>query len=162
MRRTLITGLVVVSLSTAQGCTHFKKNLTQELEAEKSFTRYAMEHHRQHPNQRNGDDVLETWSTADYIAVATAQQKLPSNWASPSDRLPFLQNELRLDSSDRPFCVILNAGNIVVLRLLAETPLDCRLNAAEQINISRIRSGDMDFSGRSDFWVYVLRQASGP
>jgi hypothetical protein len=35
--------------------------------------------------------------------------------------------------------------------------MDCTLDAAKQLDISKIDSGDMEFSGRTDYWVYILR-----
>ncbi len=39
-------------------------------EVMKSYTRHAMEYHRDHPDKRNGDRVLEVQVTADYVAQA--------------------------------------------------------------------------------------------
>jgi len=139
------------------GCRRFDESLTRGLEEEKSYTRHAMEYHREHPEKRRGDSVLDTWSAADYITLDVAKQKLKGEWAKPSDRLDFLPTDLKLDSGGRPFCVIQRDETILVLRFLDKTAIDCTLASAKQLDISNIHSGDMEFSGRTDYWIYVLK-----
>src|ERR1700674_4653299 len=87
--RPLILTFLVAAV-TVTGCKRFDGSLTRGLEEEKSYTRHAMEYHRDHPDDRRGDTVLDTWSTADYIALDVAKQKLKGDWAKPSDQLAFL------------------------------------------------------------------------
>jgi hypothetical protein len=134
--------------------------LNKGLEEEKSYTRHAMEYHRDHPNKRKGNRVLETWSTADYIAQAVERQKISNDWAEFSDRLPFLGPSIQNDVSGQPFCVIQKNSNVIVVDYFQSRPALCTLDAARAIDISRIQSGDMAFSGRTDNWVYRLRLES--
>jgi hypothetical protein len=116
-----------------------------------------MEYHRDHPNQRKADRVLETWSTADYIAQAVEEQKISHDWAEFSDHLPFLRPRIQNDVSGHPFCVVQENSNVIVIDYFQSKPALCTLDAAQGIDISRIPSGDVAFSGRSDRWVYLLR-----
>jgi len=138
-------------------CDRIDSSVNQGLEEEKSYTRHAMEYHRQHPEKRRGDKVLEVWSTADYIAQAVASQRIPGTWARFSDQLEFLRPEIRSDTSGRPFCVVQTSASIVVVDYLSAGPASCTLRSTEALDTARIKSGDMEFSGRSDYWVYVLR-----
>jgi hypothetical protein len=140
------------------GCEKAEQSLTRGLEEEKSYTRRAMEYHREHPERRRGDTVFDTWSTADYIAVDVAKQNLPGQWAKDSDQLFFLPAFLRVDPAGRPFCVVQRPDVIIVLRFLDKKAMDCTVDGTRQIDVSNIRSGDMEFSGRTDFWVYVLKR----
>lgn len=140
------------------GCSQHKKSLAKGLEEEKSYTRHAMEYQREHANHRRGDEVLETWSTMDYVAVAVARQKQPGEWAIPSNELPFLDQKLQRDSAGRPFCVIQVVSRVIVLRYLPNKPSVCTLDGTREIEASRVRSGDMEFSGRTDYWIYVLER----
>lgn len=136
-------------------CERVDQHLTEGLEEEKSYTRKAMEYHRQHPDQRREDKVLEAWSAADYVATEVAKQQFGER-VKRSDQLFFLPTNLRLDSSGNPFCVIRKAGVVIVLRFLEKSAKECRPDIEEQVDISSIRSGEMAFSGRKDFWIYVL------
>jgi hypothetical protein len=138
-------------------CDTTNSSMNQGLEEEKSFTRHAMEYHRQHPDKRRGDLVLETWSTTDYVAHAVAGAGVPGNWARFSDQMEFLRPEIRKNTSGHAFCVVQQSGSVVVLSYLTQSPTDCTPQSIQSIDVSRIKSGDMDFSGRSDFWVYVLK-----
>ena len=138
-------------------CDRIDSSMNKGLEEEKSYTRHAMEHHRLHPESRRGDKVLETWSTADHIAQAVASQRASGTWARFSDQLDFLRPEIRIDASGRPFCVVQANGGIIVVDYLLAVPANCTLQSAEALETSRIKSGDMEFSGRSDYWVYVLK-----
>ncbi len=129
--------------------------MNQGLEEEKSYTRHAMEYHRQHPDERRGDKVLEEWSTADYVAQAVAGQRISGNWARFSDQLEFLRPEIRNNASGHPFCVIQTSDRIVVVDYLSGVPPSC--TPTQIFDTARIKSGDMEFSGRTDYWVYVLR-----
>ncbi len=119
-----------------------------------------VEYHRKHPNKRN-DGVTVTWSAADYVAMAIAKQKLEGEWARPSDQVSFLPDSLKLDPNGRPFCVIQRADSIIVLAYLNKASMDCTLDATKNIDDSHIISGDMEFSGRTDYWIYTLKRISG-
>jgi hypothetical protein len=138
------------------GCSQFDRYMTRSLEEDKSYTRHVVEYHRKHPNKRN-DGVTVTWSTADYVAMAIAKQKLEGEWVKPTDQLAFLPDNLKLDQNGRPFCVIQRADSIIVLAYWNKTPMDCTLDATKNINDSHIISGDMEFSGRTDYWIYALK-----
>lgn len=161
LRATPCTAIALLCLSILCGCDRFYESLTSGLEEEKSYTRHAMEYHRQHPNKRH-DGVLDSWSESDYIAVAVVKQKLDGQWAQPSNELPFLENSLKLDIDGRPFCVAQRTYSVIVLKFLGKAPMDCTLDSAKKIDISRINSGDMEFSGRTDYWIYVLRTTNQP
>ena len=155
--------LMVLALATwfaamPSGC---EGDLNRGLQQEKSYTRAAMEKYRQDPKvfQGSSPDVLENWSRADYIAAAVAQQDLPGNWANTADKLNFLQPSIQRDTIGKPFCLIQQENAVVVLRMLS-APVDCTTKLASKVDISPIASGDMEFSGRSDFWIYVLRLPS--
>lgn len=148
---------MLFALVALTGCKKFDESLTRGLEEEKSYTRHAMEYHREHPDKRRGDSVLDAWSAADYIALDVAKQKLKGEWAKPSDQLAFLPTNLKLDSAGRPFCVIQRGEAIIVLRFLDKTAMDCTLDTAKQLDISNIHTGDMEFSGRTAYWIYVLK-----
>jgi len=121
-----------------------------------------MEYHRQHPEKRPGNTVLETWSTADYIAQAVADQKIPGDWARYTDQLAFLQPSLQKDSSGRPFCVVRRGLEIVVIKYVAPTQTpECTLQSIGNVDTPKIKSGEMEFSGRNDYWAYLLRLQSG-
>jgi hypothetical protein len=141
-------------------CDSVDSSITQGLEEEKSYTRQAMEYHRKHPNNRKGDRVLETWSTADYIALAVKSQKISGDWARPSNEFGFLRLDIRSDPSGHPFCVVQQGGNIFVVDYLQSDSARCTLESMQNIDAANIQSGDMEFSGRTDYWVYVLRPAS--
>jgi len=158
---TLCTAIAMLSLSILSSCDRFDRSLSTGLEEEKSYTRHAMEYHRQFPSKRH-DGVLDAWSESDYIAAAVAKQKSEGEWAQPSDQLPFLEDNLRLDTDGRPFCVAQRTYSVIVLRFLQKAPVDCTLDSTNKIDISRIRSGDMEFSGCTDFWIYVLRTTNRP
>lgn len=149
---------VFFALAALTGCKRIDKSLTRGLEEEKSYTRHAMEYHREHPDNRRGNSVLDAWSAADYIALDVAKQKLKGEWAKSSDQLSFLPTDLKADSGGRPFCVIQRDDAIIVLRFLDKTAMDCTLDTARQLDISNIHSGDMEFSGRTDYWAYVLKR----
>ena len=135
--------------------------MTRELEEDKSYTRHVVEYHRKHPNKRN-DTVTVTWSEADYVAMAVVKQNLEGEWAKPSDELSFLPENLKLDPDGRPFCVIQRTYGIVVLAYWGKTPMDCTPDATRTIDDSHIVSGDMEFSGRTDFWIYSLKAVKIP
>jgi hypothetical protein len=156
MMRTSFISLMLVG--TMFSCEKFTQYLNQGLEEEKSYTRHAMEAYRKKPDGfRESRNVLETWSRADYIALAVLKQKRQGNWAESSDKMEFLDAKLKLDTGGTPFCVIQQEGHILVLSIRSEPVSTCSMDLAKKINIDGIKSGDMEFSGRSDFWVYVLR-----
>jgi len=141
------------------GCEKAEQSLTLGLEEEKSYTRRAMEYHREHPEKRRGDTVLDTWSAADYIAGDVAKQNMSGEWAKDSNQLSFLPASLRADPAGRPFCVVQRPDAIIVLRFLDKKALDCTADGIKHIDVSNnIHSGDMEFSGRTDFWIFVLRR----
>jgi len=117
-----------------------------------------MEYHRAHPEKRRGDSVLDTWSAANYIAADVAKQNVPGQWATASDQLPFLPATLKEDSQGRPFCVIQRTDIIIVLRVLDKKNIDCTTDFAKGADVSKIQSGEMEFSGRIDYWTYVLKR----
>jgi hypothetical protein len=120
-----------------------------------------MQKYRQDPKvfQGSSPDVLEIWSRADYVATAVAQQDIPGTWANTADKLNFLQPKIQNDTTDKPFCVSQQENIIVVLRILSES-VGCTTELMTKVDISHISSGDMEFSGKSDYWIYVLRLAS--
>ncbi len=138
------------------GCSQIDRSITRSLEEDKSYTRHVVEYHRKHPNKRN-DGVTVTWSTADYVAMAIAKQNLEGEWAKPTDQLSFLPDNLKLDQNGRPFCVIQRANSIIVLAYWNKKLMDCTLDATKNIDDSHIISGDMEFSGRTDYWIYSLK-----
>ncbi|SRR6266446_2171963 len=155
MRISIISLMLV---STMFSCAKFTQGLNQGLQDEKSYTRHAMEAYRKNPGGFRGNkSVLETWSRSDFIALAVAQQKRGGSWAETSDKLSFLEPKLRNDITGRPFCVIQQDDYIVVLSIRSEKVPSCSADLIKGINIDRINSGDMEFSGRSDYWIYVLR-----
>lgn len=150
--------VVVVMVSSMFSCQKFTQGLNQGLEDEKSYTRHAMETYRKNPKLfHQNKSVLETWSRSDYIAVAVAQQNKPGNWAESSDKLPFLDSKVQRDTTGRPFCVIHRDNRIVVLSIRSDAVSTCSSDLLNGVDIDRINSGDMEFSGRTDYWVYVLR-----
>jgi hypothetical protein len=141
-------------------CDKVESSINKGLEEEKSYSRHAMEYHRAHPNKRKGDRVVETWSTADYIAQAVRSQKISGDWADFSDQLGFLRPDIKSDPSGRPSCVVQRGPNVLVIDFLSATSGPCTVESTQRIETARIESGDMEFSGRSDYWVYVLRPQS--
>ena len=93
------TAFAVVLLAAlflaVRGFRAFNDSLTRGLEEEKSYTRHAMEFHRTHPDKRKGDQVLEVWSDADYIARSVAEHNSTGQWVAWSDRLPYLPENLK-------------------------------------------------------------------
>jgi hypothetical protein len=155
MRVSIISIMLVSAIFSCQKPT---PGLSQGLGEEKSYTRHAMETYRQNPNGFRGNkNVLETWSRSDYIALAISRQKKRGNWAENSDTLNFLEPQLRRDTSGTPFCVIQQENRIVVLSIRSAVAPSCSLDLMKGINFDRIKSGVMEFSGRSDYWVYVFR-----
>jgi hypothetical protein len=148
----------IAIVSAVFSCARFAQNLNQGLQDEKSYTRHAMEAYRKNPGAFAGNkSVLEAWSRSDYIAVAVAQEKRVGHWAETSDKLSFLEPKLRNDATGRPFCVIQQDDYIAVLSIRSEKVPNCSPDLLKGINIDRISSGDIEFSGRADYWIYVLR-----
>ncbi len=153
-----ISVISLALVSTMFSCAKFTQRLNQGLQDEKSYTRHAMETYRKNPGAFRGNkSVLETWSKSDYIALAVAQEKRGGNWAETSDKLSFLEPKVRNDTTGRPFCVIQQDDYIAVLSIRSEKTPNCSSDLIKGINIERINSGDMEFSGRTDYWIYVLR-----
>ena len=151
---TRISGLFAAVLASL--ITHScDDSLNRGLEEEKSYTRHAMEYHRSHPDKRAGDRVLETWSTADYIAQTVRDRKISGNWSQWSDQMLFLTPAIQHDQSGQPFCVIQRHAEILVIDYFQPRPPTC--GSIPDIDRSLTRSGDMQFSGRTDYWVYVLK-----
>jgi hypothetical protein len=150
----LLAGLFVAIRSFR----NFDDSLTTGLEEEKSYTRHAMEYHRTHPDKRKGDVVLEVWSDADYIAQYVAQQNSPNRWAAWSDNLSYLPERLK-DHGGHPYCVVESPPETIVLWFLSAPPANCNVISATSAPLSSIQSGDLEFSGREDYWIYVLRRA---
>ena len=157
LRASILLGIILIP----GGCSQFNRSITRSLEEDKSYSRHVVEYHRKHPNKRN-DAVTVTWSTADYVAMAIAKQKLEGEWAKATDQLSFLSDNLKLDLNGRPFWVIQRADSIIVLAYWNKTPMDCTLDATKNINDSHIISGDMEFSGRTDYWIYALKTTRVP
>jgi hypothetical protein len=110
-----------------------------------------MEYHREHPDQRRGDTVLETWSKADYIAQSVSNEKITGSWAQFSDQLQFLPDSLKRENG-KPFCVIQFPAMVLVLWPLAQPFQKCTIYMAPAPHdVGEIKSGDMQFSGRTDF-----------
>src|SRR2546425_926635 len=110
LRASILLGIILIP----GGCSQIDRSITRSLEEEKSYTHHVVEYHRKHPNKRN-DGVTVTWSTADYVAMAIAKQKLEGEWVKPTDQLSFLPDNLKLDQNGRPFCAIQRADSIIVL-----------------------------------------------
>jgi len=154
--------IAVTLVNSMFGCQKFTQSLNQGLEDEKSYTRHAMETYRKNPRVfRQNKSVLETWSRSDYVAVAVARQNKPGNWAETSDKLTFLDPKVQHDTTGRPFCVIHQHDRIVVLSIRSDAVSTCSSELLNGVDIDRIHSGDMEFSGRTDYWVYVLRPGQG-
>ena len=148
--------LLVVAMTLAViGFKHFNESLTRGLEEEKSYTRNAMEYHRKHPDKRKGDQVLEVWSDADYIAQSVAKHNSPKEWATWSDKLSFLPENLR-KRDGRPYCVINTSRETIVIWFLSGASANCNISSAEDAPHLVIPSGDLEFSGRENYWIYVL------
>jgi hypothetical protein len=138
-------------------CDKIDSSINRGLEEEKGYSRHAMGYIVNTPNKRPGNRELEDWSTADYVAQAVASAKIPGVWARFSDQLEFLLPTIQRNSSGYPFCLIQQPDSLVVLSYLSQAPPTCTAESAQGIDTSRIQSGDLEFSGRADFWVYVLR-----
>ena len=65
----------------------------------------------------------------------------------------FTAGSARFDEDD----LVSHAGLVPLLGLAEQTRLPEILGETVSIKTSRIKSGDMEFSGRSDYWVYVLK-----
>jgi hypothetical protein len=155
----LIAYAVVLLLAVflaVRGFRKFNDSLTTGLEEEKSYSRHAMEYHRQHPDKRKGDAVLEVWSDADYIAQAVAKINPAGHWAAWSDELSYLPDNLR-NRNGRPYCVIDSPPDTIVLWFVSSASATCNVNSADDVPLSNIQSGNLEFSGRSDYWIYILR-----
>ena len=155
----LIAYAVVLLLAVflaLRGFRNFNDSLTRGLEEEKSYSRHAMEYHRQHPDKRKGDAVLEVWSDADYIAQAVAKINPAGRWAAWSDKLSYLPDSLR-NRNGHPYCVIDSPTDTIVLWFVSSASATCNVNSADDAPLSNIQSGNLEFSGRSDYWIYILR-----
>jgi hypothetical protein len=120
-----------------------------------------MEYHRTHPDKRQGDSVLEVWSDADYIAQLVDQQHPQGEWAQWSDTLSYLPKNLQ-SRNGRPYCVLNSPEQILVFWFLSDQPRTCDQSSANTAQIAAVQSGDLDFSGRRDNWVYVFRKSVEP
>ena len=154
--RFLLSSALLIAV-TMFGCDRFNESLNRGLEEEKSYTRHAMEYHREHPDQRRGDTVLEVWSKADYIAQSVKKEGLAGSWARFSDQLQFLPENLK-GANGKAFCVIQFPAMIVVLWPPLQPFDNCTIYLAPAPHdVAEIKSGEMRFSGRTDSWVYVLK-----
>jgi hypothetical protein len=139
-----------------------ESHLNEALEEEKSYTRRAMEAYRKDPKLFQGDEgVLEIWSRADYIAKAVVERSTPGPWAATSDTIAFLPSGLRHDPDGVPFCVLGLVDKVVVVVVLdvrSRGEAACSAEILQGVDVDGITSGDLEFSGRSDFWIYVLKQ----
>lgn len=156
LKAILIVG--VLCAACVAGWLRFGNSLVRRMEADQAFTRYAMEYHRAHPRHRRNDPVLETWSTADQIAEAVTKQNFQLPWVATSDQLDFLDVMLKRDMYSRPFCVAQRQDAIIVIDFgnRPSPTLTCDLETLVNVDLSRVKSGDMLFADRSD-WIYVLR-----
>jgi len=157
----LTSATLLLAVAVAWAWEKFNSSLDKGLEEEKSYTRHAMEYHREHPDQqRVGTDVLETWSKADYIAQAVEKESIAGTWARFSDQLQFLPEGLKRQNG-KPFCVVQFPAMIVVLWPPLQPFDNCTIYLVPAPHdIAEIKSGDMDFSGKSDSWVYVLKSGT--
>jgi hypothetical protein len=73
-----------------------------------------------------------------------------------SDKIAFLPDRLKRKYGN-PFCVIQTADSIKVVWYFS-APGQCSLQTDFHTNLANIASGDMEFSGRTDYWIYVLRR----
>jgi hypothetical protein len=152
----LLSGALFIVV-TMFGCSRFNESLNRGLEEEKSYTRHAMEYHREHPDQRRGDTVLEVWSKADYTAQSVEKESIAGSWARFSDQLQFLPETLKRENG-KPFCVIQFPVMLLVLWPPSQPFDSCTIYLAPAPHdVAEIKSGDMAFSGRTDSWVYVLK-----
>jgi hypothetical protein len=149
-----ILAVFALLAALSDGC---EKSLNRALEEEKSYSRAAMEKYRQDPTvSQVSHAVLESWSRMDYVAVTVAQRRLDGEWVSAADKLHFLEPKIQHDTDEKPYCVIQRKDEIIVLRIFHES-LSCSREALPPIETGNIRSGDMEFSGRTNYWIYVLR-----
>ena len=157
---TCIAGLAAVLGGMAAYRLFLDSNsLNRALEEEKSYSRHAMEYHRTHPDKRPGDSVLEVWSDADYIAQLVNQQHPRGEWAQWSDTLPYLPKNLQ-SRDGRPYCVVNSSEQILVFWFLSNQSGTCEQSSANTAQIATVQSGDLDFSARTDNWVYVFRKSA--
>jgi hypothetical protein len=153
---TAVLALLSAVIGTSFGCSRLERSLDTGLEEEKSYTRHAMEYHRQHPEKRQGDEVLEVWSAADYIAQSVIKQHRVGNWATMSDQLAFLPDRLK-HMNGKAFCII-QKGDLIEVVWYFSGAEKCSLQSQFNANLTQIASGDMEFSGRTAYWIYVLRR----
>jgi hypothetical protein len=148
-------GLFALFAALPFGC---EEHLNKGLEEEKSYTRVAMEKYRKDPKYFKGSSpgVLETWSRMDYLALAARQQKLPAGSARLADTLTFLDPGIQRDANGKPFCVLRRKEEIIVLSIFTDSVV-CSPDLAAGLDTRRILSGDMEFSGMANYWIYVLR-----
>jgi hypothetical protein len=143
---------------TLLGCQKASESFNQALEEEKSYTRHSMEFYRKNPKVFQGDKrVLETWSRADYVALAVIKQHIPGAWAASSDKLSFLDPASQHDPEGLPFCVLQQTNQIVVLSTRSKKALTCSSGLLKGLDLSRIDSGYLDFEENNDYWIYVLK-----
>lgn len=145
----VLSGMTVVRL--------FEDSLTRGLEEEKSYSRHAMEYHRTHPRERSGDLVLAVWSDADYIANLVSQQHPQSEWAKWSNTLTYLPNNLQARNG-RPYCVLNSSTQILVIWFPPNQSEVCERSMASAALVLGVRPGDLNFSGRTGYWVYLFRK----
>ena len=157
----LVSATLLLAIAVTWAWRKFNESLGKGLEEEKSYTRHAMEYHREHPDQqRMGTDVLETWSKADYIAEAVEKHGNTGTWAEASDQLGFLPDGWKRENG-KPFCIIQFPAMTMVLWPPSKPFDTCTIYLAPSPHdISDIKSGDMEFSGRTDAWVYVLKRSN--
>lgn len=158
-RRSLGYALVVIAAAflAVKGFKLFNDSVTRGLEEEKSYSRNAMEYHRLHPDTRKGDLVLEVWSDADYIAHSVEQEEQSQEWAQWSDKLPYVSEKIRRRNG-RPYCVISTSLETLVVWFPPQKSGNCDTTLASDSRLADVRSGELEFSGRTDYWVFVLRK----
>jgi hypothetical protein len=151
--RVILAG-VVFCVACVVAWNRYGDSLVRGMEVEHSYSRTAMEYHRAHPNHRRGDPILDTWSTADLIATEITKHQFEVPWVTTSDQLEFLDVMLRRDMYGRPFCVAQRKDDIIVIDF-GNRPnpiLSCDLENVVDLDLSRIRSGDLLYADRAD-WV---------
>jgi hypothetical protein len=150
--------LLVAAMLLYFGIPKFISSLNRGLEEEKSYTRHAMEYHREHPEMRRGDSVLDTWSDADYIAETVFRNGAKGDWVSGSDKLGYVPANLKRDRDGVPFCILRRTQTVVVVKFIGNTPTSCTTEFTSKVEVTGIASGELQFSGRTDYWVYLLQR----
>jgi hypothetical protein len=134
-----------------------EKNLVKGLQAEKSYTRHAMETYRKDPQvfPEEQKRVFEVWSRADHVALAAS--RIPGDKSGSTASLSLKYPTIPYNVDGRPFCLFQHDRMIVVFARMDGQPANCSSELLNTPGIELIHSGDLAFSGRRDYWIYVLR-----